>query len=133
MHLGYFQAKVYGLAYYIEPSKETEVLEYLDYREKGGYERVYKTFFPIDNCHEPFEILIYIAHLDNKQYAGEADDDTIAMQIVNSIGPSGPNIEYVCRLADAMRQHAPGIVDDHLFTIEEKVKSLSKLRKNSPF
>lgn len=75
--------------------------------------------------------MIYIAHLNNKQYGGEADDETIARQITNSVGPSGPNVEYVYRLADAMREHAPGIVDEHLFTIEEKVKLMSQsIKKN---
>lgn len=106
-------------------------MEYLDYREKGGYERVYKTFYPIDCSHPPFEILIYIAHLNNKQYAGEADDESIATQIINSVGPSGPNIEYVCRLADAMREHAPGVMDQHLFRIEEKVKLMSQSDKTN--
>lgn len=122
---------MYGLAYHISESDETEVLKYLDYRERGGYERVYKLFYPIDDSCSPFKILIYIAQLDNKQYAGEADEDTIATQIINAEGPSGPNIEYVCRLADAMRENAPGIVDEHLFSIEKKVILLSQCNKKN--
>lgn len=103
-----------------------DVLNHLDYREKGGYERVQKTFFPKNANVVPFEIVIYIAHLNNKQFAGEADEDAIARQIVNSIGPSGPNIDYVRGLADAMREFAPEVSDQHLFSIEEKVLHLAE-------
>lgn len=101
------------------------MLNHLDYREKGGYERVHKTFYPRDSSAIPFEIVIYIAHLNNKQFAGKADEDAIARQIVNSVGPSGPNIDYVRGLADAMRKYAPEVNDEHLFSIEEKVLQLS--------
>lgn len=102
------------------------MLNHLDYREKGGYERVKITFHPRNTNVDNFDIVIYIAHLNNKQFAGEADEDAIARQIVNSVGPSGPNIDYVRGLADAMREFAPEVNDEHLFTIEKKVLQLSK-------
>ena len=36
-------------------------------------------------------------------------------------GPSGSNVEYVVRLAEAMRRLAPGHSDPHLFGVEERV------------
>lgn len=85
-----------------------------------------KTFFPKNPAVAPFEIVIYIAHLNNKQFAGEADEDAIAQQIVNSVGPSGPNIDYVRGLANAMREYVPEVNDQHLFSIEEKVLRLAR-------
>lgn len=114
------------MAYRISETQEQSVLDHLDYREKGGYERVNKTFFPGDPNVAPFEIIIYVAHLDNKQFAGEADEDAIARQIVNAVGPSGPNVDYVRRLADRMREIAPDVDDSHLFNIEEKVANLTE-------
>lgn len=102
-----------------------QVIDHLDYREKGGYERVQKTFFPKNTNVAPFDIIIYVAHLNNKQFAGEADEEAIAQQIVNSVGPSGPNIDYVRGLANAMRQYVPDVNDQHLFSIEEKVLRLT--------
>ena len=40
-------------------------------------------------------------------------------QIVRSHGPSGPNVEYVLRLAEALR--AMGVVDAHVFAVERLV------------
>ncbi len=40
----------------------------------------------------------------NANYAGPATLDSIAQQIANAHGPSGPNWEYVCKLAEAFRQ-----------------------------
>lgn len=73
---------------------------------------------------KPFEITIYVATENNFQYAGEADLNYIAQEIVNSVGPSGTNIEYVCNLANAMREIAPNVYDEHLFAIEAKVLDL---------
>ena len=39
-------------------------------------------------------------------------------------GPSGPNKEYVYNLAAAMRELAPDVEDDHLFSLEAAVRRL---------
>lgn len=74
--------------------------------------------------HEPFELVIYVGTEDNKYFAGDADIDSIAQQIVGSVGPSGTNTEYLYKLASAMRLLAPGVQDEHLFALEEAVRRL---------
>lgn len=114
---------MWGIAYKISDDNIDNVVKHLDYREKGGYKRTNVLFHPQPG-HKPFEITIYVGTQDNFQYAGEADIDSIARQIVESVGPSGTNVEYVCNLANAMREIAPNVIDEHLFSIEAKVLNL---------
>lgn len=107
------------------------MISHLDYREKGGYEKTPIIFYPKDDQIEPFKIIIYLANRDNPQYAGPADIDSIANQIVTSVGPSGTNVEYVFNLAKSMRDIAPEINDEHLFTIERKVQNLLSFSSRS--
>jgi hypothetical protein len=44
------------------------------------------------------------------------------MQIAASAGPSGPNCEYVYKLANVMREM--GVEDDELFSLETEVRRL---------
>lgn len=116
------EEKVWGKAYGISLDKIDDVINHLDVRERGGYERKYDLFYPKDEPNSPFQIMIYIASEKNKQYAGESSIENIATQVVNAHGPSGSNAEYVLNLAAAMRTIAPDEPDDHLFSLENAVK-----------
>ena len=67
------------------------------------------------------EGLVYIATPDNPNYLGPAAPAAIARQVRASVGPSGPNDEYVLRLAEALR--AIGARDDHVFAVEHHVRA----------
>lgn len=43
-----------------------------------------------------------------------------------SLGPSGPNSEYLLNLASALRTIAPNVYDAHLFDLEERILKLIK-------
>lgn len=146
--------QVWGVAYKISPQDIDKVVKHLDYREKGGYERKSVIFYPSHpikpvgthsfsngatpsdlqssnmfqtRCENaPFCITIYIGNENNPNYAGVEDIGTIAKHILVSHGPSGPNTEYLYKLASAMRLVAPGIQDEHLFTLEATVKALEQ-------
>lgn len=47
----------------------------------------------------------------------------IAEQILTCKGPSGTNYEYLINLAEAVRNLSPQVQDDHLFELEDLVKS----------
>ena len=127
------QAEVWGVAYELPADREEAVLKYLDFRERGGFLTRKVTFFPKDDkCDNGeselngFDVLVYVADSikDNPNYLGPASMREMAHQIVTAEGPSGRNIEYLLKLAIAMRELVPGIVDDHLFELEREVQSL---------
>ncbi|KRT81828.1 hypothetical protein AMK59_5739, partial [Oryctes borbonicus] len=119
------EACVWGIAYKIKSEDVENVVNHLDYREKGGYKRKEVMFYP-KNGSVPFQLTVYYGASDNFQYAGEADLNSIAKQVVSSAGPSGTNLDYVCSLAKSMREIAPNVNDEHLFALEAKVLEIIK-------
>lgn len=101
-------------------------MQYLDYREKDGYEQRTVIFHPCNEAIKPFELKIYIADINNPFYVGPAPLEDIAYQILNSEGPSGKNDDYLFKLAETMRILIPNVYDDHLFELEEIVKKLKQ-------
>lgn len=107
-------AVCWGMAYRVEPGERGAVLEFLDWRESGGYERhELRLFFGDAQRHEPGPLaLIYVATPENRNFLGPAPLDAIADQVRGSRGPSGDNVEYVLRLAAALDEL--GVVDEHV-------------------
>lgn len=105
-----------GMAYLISQ----EVLDHLDYREKNGYLRTVAAMrFPDGGTAKG---LVYIATADNAAFLGPAPEAEIARQIADAIGPSGPNRDYLLRLAQALRELQEH--DDHVFAIERHLLAL---------
>lgn len=115
------EARCWGVAYRVRPEVATAVLAGLDHREKGGYRRVLVDVMRADAS--PLRgAVMYLATEDNPNYAGPAPLHEIAAQVRRSRGPSGPNAEYVLRLAQALR--AMGVGDDedaHVFELAARV------------
>ena len=115
----------WGMAYRVAAPDVASVLASLDHREQGGYQREH---VEIDLAATTagrtgvVHALMYLATAENPNYLGPASSDTIARQVVGSVGPSGPNPEYVTRLAESLR--AIGAHDDHVFEIEAHVLRL---------
>lgn len=106
----------HGMAYLITP----EVFAHLDHREKNGYLRL---ALPITLEGETeVEGLVYIATPDNTAFLGAASEQEIAAHIARSIGPSGPNADYLNHLASALREL--GRHDQHVFDIERHLAAL---------
>ena len=101
----------WGAAYLLE---DPGILEQLDHREQAGYER-----HQVDlglRAGSAVRGLTYVATAENANYLGPAPLDEIAEQVRRSAGPSGPNLEYVRRLADALRRL--GAADPHVFALD---------------
>lgn len=99
-----------GMAYKVT----AEVFTYLDHREKNGYLRFETPFYFMDGSAEVG--LVYRATEDNQAYLGPASDAAIAAHIAQAAGPSGPNDEYVLKLAKALRHLQAE--DEHIFAVE---------------
>lgn len=116
------EEQVWGIAYGIKEEDAAAVLQYLDFRERGGYTQKYCKFYPKNNSEPALDVLLYLATTENKNYGGRADINTIVQEVLVAVGPSGPNIDYVLCLANKMREIAPDINDEHLFAVEKGIK-----------
>eukprot|EP00198_Chlamydomonas_reinhardtii_P009000 XP_001698337.1 predicted protein [Chlamydomonas reinhardtii] len=103
------------------PQEQAATLAYLEWREKQYDVRHYVDVYGADGQLLVKGALVYIASPANSNYLGPAPLPAIATQIATSRGPSGPNCEYLFRLADAMR--AAGVHDDsELYELEALVR-----------
>lgn len=109
-------AVCHGMAYLVTP----EEFAHLDHREKNGYLRLATDMHFEDGT--TAEGIVYIATHDNAAYLGPASETDIARQIASARGPSGPNSEYLLRLAQALREL--GKPDEHVFAIERHLAAL---------
>ena len=109
-------ALCWGTAYRLEPEVAEGVLADLDERERGGYERREVRLRLPDRDPDEAPGLLYLAGAHNPNYLGEAPLAAIAAQVRDAAGPSGPNLEYVLRLAAALREM--GAEDPHVFALE---------------
>jgi glutathione-specific gamma-glutamylcyclotransferase len=122
------EGEVTGVAFLLNDETREATLDALDYREKGGYTRV--DIDAIDLATQqpiPERCLCYIADKDNEEFLGHADDADIATQIYHSVGPSGPNIDYLLNLSRGLRQL--GATDEHVFALEKIVLDLRENAK----
>ncbi len=97
-----------GVAYAIADDARDAVLAHLDEREQGGYVRVEAPLTLVEadaGRGEPgcVRAVVYRANATNAEWLGDAPLDALADQIRAAHGPSGPNAEYVLRLAEALR------------------------------
>jgi len=94
------------------------VIHDLDHREQGGYDRI-SVEASLSDGSATVTAVTWIASPDNPYHLGPAALPAMLAQIRAAVGPSGPNIEYVLKLADTLR--ALGIEDPH---VEEVARAL---------
>ena len=112
------QSTCWGMGYRIDADLAPEVLRHLDYREKGGYDRLQIDLLVDGISHSG---LTYFATPDNSEYLGNALVEEMIEQILNAVGPSGTNIEYVLRLEGALTEL--GVVDQHVTELADELRS----------
>ena len=113
-------AVCWGVAYRVAPCDRGAVIRTLDHREKGGFERHEVEVRFRDPGLRPVRALAYVAGTGNPNYLGPASLAEIVAQVRGSTGPSGPNTEYVLRLAEALR--AMRAEDPHVFEVAKRLR-----------
>ncbi len=108
----------HGAAFRIDDARAPQVLDQLDHRERGGYDRLEVTLEFEDASGDG---LTYVANASNRNYLGPAPLNEIASQVRSACGPSGHNLEYVMRLARALREL--GREDEHVFELERLLRT----------
>lgn len=109
----------WGVAFRLVGSLEQQqqTLAYLEWREKQYDKRVHADIYTRSSSSDSTDdvpivrgALVYIATdgPQNVNWLGPAPLADIARQAAAAVGPSGPNYEYVFRLADAMRRVSVG-------------------------
>ncbi|KIY71449.1 ChaC-like protein, partial [Cylindrobasidium torrendii FP15055 ss-10] len=122
---------VWGIAYTIDPVYEAEVREYLDFREKDGYTLSRIDIWGVDHQTGEERIIIpqcycYVGRSDNPSFIGSEPLTQLARHIWQSVGPSGPNKDYLYGLASAVLHLAPESKDSYLHALTESVRALDK-------
>lgn len=110
----------WGVSYRVSADDRERVLSQLDVREKGGYSLLQVDFVPKDRQYAgQLRPWVYIARPGNPNYAGETEVTAIADIVRGACGPSGHNVEYVLRLAEALSELE--VVDEHVFELANLV------------
>jgi len=101
-----------GAAFLVAERHAAEVLAALDHREKGGYERVMVDVQFREGAGGFAKAVTWVAGPDNPYHLGRAELGLMVSQIREAVGPSGPNVEYVWRLWETLKEL--GIEDPHI-------------------
>jgi predicted ribosome-associated RNA-binding protein Tma20 len=117
-------AITWGTVYCIPDEEAATILKNLDYREKGGYIRTEVDIFISGRESPVVKSILYLASEKNSNFLGESPVEEVAYQIYKSVGPSGPNVDYLLNLADSMRKM--NALDSHITALEEQVIELVK-------
>jgi cation transport regulator ChaC len=126
-------AWTWGVAYKLagDAQQQRETLQYLEWREKQYDHRAYVRLYEAPR--EDAEVLLdtalcYVATSDtekNPNYLGPASVDELAKQIATAVGPSGPNVEYLLKIRNAVLEaRAAGSDVDELMALAERVERL---------
>lgn len=115
------EGHVLGRAYRLEIEEYERVRAPLAHREKAGYER-HEVELSLIPAERRVNAVIYRAGPDNPHFLGPAPLETMAEHIARSVGPSGPNDEYLLELARWLDTH--DLHDAHVQELADAVRAL---------
>ena len=97
-------ATCWGVAYRVAASEWSAVVDGLDRRESGGFERHEVQVTLREGAGLEIRALTYVAGPGNPNFLGPAPFEEMVAQMARARGQSGPNTEYVVRLAESLRE-----------------------------
>lgn len=109
----------WGVAYRVKQAERAEVTTLLDEREKGGYSLVELPFAPKGKGARLSTVKVYLAEEGNPAFVGPEEEEVTASIIRDAAGPSGHNVEYLLRLAEALAEL--DIEDPHVIRLANLV------------
>jgi len=115
------EAICWGRAFLLHEIDRERVIAQLDEREKNGYRQIFVDIEFEDASSE--KGCTYIAGPGNPSFIGPAPVVEMAAQISAAKGPSGPNVEYLRRLADALRDM--NVHDDEVHSLSLAVEQFA--------
>ncbi|MCL4124158.1 UNVERIFIED_CONTAM: hypothetical protein GTU68_027465 [Idotea baltica] len=120
------EAKVWGVAYLVSNSLVSEAGS-LNQREQRYTERLLLPVFTSDNVEMSEHALVFVGTDDQNLQLGPRPLKEMAAQIAKAQGPSGPNSEYLLKLAKFLKEETPCEGEDtsEIFELERAVKSLN--------
>jgi glutathione-specific gamma-glutamylcyclotransferase len=108
-----------GVAYRLAAEDAPAILDALDLREQGGYERL-ELDAVLAGDERPVKAITWVASPDNPHHLGPAPLADMVAHIRGAAGPSGSNLEYVVRLDETLR--ALGFHDPHVATVASALR-----------
>jgi cation transport regulator ChaC len=93
-----------GCAYRIDGDGADAILAALDHRERAGFVRRTLPMHEAPGGGTFAEGITWVADTTNAHFLGPLPEPEIAEYVRDRHGPSGPNIDYVRLLLDALRQ-----------------------------
>ena len=123
-----------GVCYLIPPLRMKEVMDELDWRERGGYSRViidviFSENTPHFQAGETASVVVFTGQPINPNFflpviSHPSERDWTLQRLINIIayarGPSGANADYVLNLAEHLRE--VGVHDTHLNELAKRVQ-----------
>ncbi len=104
-----------GVVYEVRDAEIDPALAELDDRESAGYDRA-EVIADVRGWAAPARALTWIAPPSNPNHCAPAPIAQVAEVVRRARGKSGANVDYVLRLAEALR--ALGCADDEVFALE---------------
>lgn len=114
----------------MHPKDVPDVMAYLNQRETNSYATHKVSFYPREREMPSFTVLVYIGTETHPNYLGPVPIAALIDQVMRSRGHSGCNADYVLQLAKVMREIAPDVQDEHLFSLESKLKKMMFEKRN---
>ena len=117
------KAETYGCAYKLSGNNEISAgIKYLNTREgaNGGTSLSVEEFHSCES--PPIPVLVYTATRENYYFTGEQPMEELSEIIANASGLTGPNTEYLFRVAEWQREFLPLVEDDHLYELTRMTK-----------